>query len=215
MRMTRQRFLWAYAVFLLVALCCSGAFGGTIALRWDAVPGATGYRMHFGTEPGVYDGFQVSDDTVGTVDGLPNCVTYYLAAKAFNDDGESANFSNEIAGWPRPELDAVTCAEPLTPPWPGEPARTVACTLTGANFVAGVAVVGDVPSGLSIANVATVDCRTVTFDVTLTDVAEPGSYSPEVDNPDGVYGVGDGLLAVGARTLGIILNLTRDDTRPE
>ena len=41
-------------LFILAMLLAPLAHAGTISLAWDATPGATAYRIHYGTAPGVY-----------------------------------------------------------------------------------------------------------------------------------------------------------------
>ena len=73
----------------------------TAILSWDAPPGTvTGYRVYYGTAPGVYLQPKGSGIPTGNVlgwtisTGLNPGTLYYFAVTAYNDDGESA-YSNE------------------------------------------------------------------------------------------------------------------------
>lgn len=73
----------------------------TATLEWDAVPGATGYRLYYGTtrggpylqSPG--NGVEIGGATSYTVAGLVSRTRYYFVTTAYNSTSES-NFSNEV-----------------------------------------------------------------------------------------------------------------------
>lgn len=112
------------------------AAAGTISLRWDPAPGASGYRIHYGTQSGQYDRtLDVGLATEAVVSELADCTTHYLAVTAYNAHGESA-FSNEIAGWPRPRIAS-------TEPQVALDGRHVSLRLAGENFRAGAALALD------------------------------------------------------------------------
>lgn len=72
--------------------------GNTLTLQWDLAPGAAGYRIVLGTQPGNYIAGPV--DT-GNILQLPLNIagvtgTYYLAAEAYNAS-KTSEYSNEIA----------------------------------------------------------------------------------------------------------------------
>lgn len=104
---------------------------GEIQLRWDTVPGASGYRVYYGTVPGVYTrSLTVGPFGGAVVRGLADCTTWYLAVKAYNQSGESPAFSNEVSGWPRPAIASISPASAL------QGARFT-LELSGANYRAG------------------------------------------------------------------------------
>ena len=77
------------------AAVATPAMAVSIALAWDATPGASGYHVYYGTESGHYSPVPVTtSSTTTTISGLQDCTTYYLAVKAFNQAGVSADFSN-------------------------------------------------------------------------------------------------------------------------
>ncbi len=78
-----------------------------LTLSWDAVAGATGYIIHYGTEPveagEIYNRppLEAGDVTEYTVGELVNAVTYYFSVVAADGDGEfSASYSDEVSGVP-------------------------------------------------------------------------------------------------------------------
>ena len=96
-------------VSLLIACGGGGADGGggggstgpnSAVLEWDAVTGANGYRIYYGTVPGNYlqsvgQGVDVGNVTTFTVTGLSSATTYCFAATAYVSTNESF-FSNEV-----------------------------------------------------------------------------------------------------------------------
>jgi hypothetical protein len=111
----------------------SPLLAGAIRLEWDRVPGATGYRLYYGIATGEYtDSLDVGLRTRATLQGLSNCRTWYMALKPYNSVGESADYSNEVSGWPSPEVHVVA-------PTAVEQGSQVAVELVGANFQSGAA----------------------------------------------------------------------------
>ena len=86
----------------------TGNVAGSIDLRWDKVDEATGYRIYYdeGSDNPPYgptdDGNPASGSDVGDVDHVmigdlaPDTV-YHLAAKSYNDVGESENYSGQVS----------------------------------------------------------------------------------------------------------------------
>lgn len=181
---------------LLVGTFGSAA-GGNIEVGWDAVSGASGYRVYLGTQSGNYTAsIDVGPATQTSLSALADCKTYYVAVKAYNQAGESQSFSNEVTGWARPELSGVT--------------RTVAqgeqlvLDIAGANFESGAevrfdeAVIPDDVFGnplILVGPVSVVSCHKAQALLTV----EPSSASlqpmplgaldlpVEVVNPDGAW----------------------------
>src|SRR5262247_1122832 len=85
---------WVHRVLTLgmlgLAAAARPAVAGDINLQWDAVQGAAGYHVYYGTQSGVYDEFVSTNGTSTTIAGLQDCQTYYLAVKAYNGAGESS-----------------------------------------------------------------------------------------------------------------------------
>ena len=75
----------------------------TATLAWDAVthPSLAGYRVYYGTAPGVYlqsagQGLNVGNVTTYMVTGLASGRRYYFAAKAVSTSNSESAFSNEV-----------------------------------------------------------------------------------------------------------------------
>ncbi len=173
-------------------LLATAANAGRISIAWDPVtdPDLTGYRIHWGTSPGVYTQWQdVGPVTTSVLYGLADCTTYYVAVKARDAAGNlSASYSNEIHGYPRP---VVRAAVPTTL----EQGVRLSVVLTGANFMDGATVQFANP-GIS-ANSVTVDsCTQITVAVTVANGAAPGPTSLEVTNPDHVFGGSSAVFTV-------------------
>lgn len=168
------------------AILAASAQAGQIQIAWDAVAGATGYRVYYGTQSGTYTANVTTSGTSATVTGLQDCTNYYLAVKAFNAAGESATFSNELSGWARPEITSAT-------PGAAMQGSQVTVTVNGTNFQAGALVEIDNPR-LTLTGVRTVTCTQMQFVATLDPpapnvrAAQVGRWTVSVSNPDDVFG---------------------------
>jgi hypothetical protein len=114
-RVTRRLFL---AVLILIA-SSSAAFADAINLAWDPStdPTVTGYRISFGTQPGVYTttvdvGNRSSWRVTGLVDGL----RYYFVVRAYNYFGLISDPSNEVDGVAVGLLTITSTAYGQSPP---------------------------------------------------------------------------------------------------
>jgi PKD repeat protein len=98
--------LWRYRAYsqlarvlvLLVALFAvtEDSFAGQLKLAWDAVSGAAGYRLYYGTSSGNYSSnVDAQSQTSATVTGLTDGARYYFAVKAYNGTTTSS-FSGEV-----------------------------------------------------------------------------------------------------------------------
>lgn len=102
--------MWIGLGCMVMALCllffigASNANAAEATFSWtpNAEP-VDGYKIHYGTQPGVYD--MVADQgtpaitdgsMIGSVDGLVEGQTYYFAATAYNQYEESG-YSPEVA----------------------------------------------------------------------------------------------------------------------
>ena len=78
------------------------AANNTATLAWDAVTGASGYRIYYGTAPGTYfqsrgAGVDVGNVTTFTVTGLGSSTRYYFAVTAYDASNNESTYSNEIS----------------------------------------------------------------------------------------------------------------------
>ena len=170
----------------LMLLAATPLSAGTISLAWTPAAGASGYRVYYGASSGTYTQSQdVGASTEATV-ALADCTNWYVAVKAYNGAGESPAFSNEIAGWARPRVDAST---------PGARLQGSVFTLgiAGSNFRPGATVEIDNPN-VHFASVDVVDCDTIQLAATVEPTAsgvraaEVGTFTVSVTNPDDTFG---------------------------
>jgi hypothetical protein len=179
-----------------------------MSLRWDPVEDAAGYRLYYGTRSGVYTGsVVVTNGTYGVIDGLDDCREYFVAVKAYNGAGESAEFSNEISGWSKPEIDRID---------PGGAAQGARFTLNlrGGGFASSADLSWDaasIPSDLlgnpllRLENARVVSCSQIQLLATVEPSARGFRAMPvgdlllrfQVTNPDGFRASGSAVLQVG------------------
>jgi hypothetical protein len=205
--MQLQRFARA-TLSLVVGLLLAGSISaGTISLRWDSLGGATGYRVHYGTVAGAYTSVRdVGSATSTTLTNLANCANYYIAVKAYNSQGESTTFSNEVIGWSRPEITSTT-------PGTVKQGDRLTLNVNGANFQPGAALDYDLvglPTSLAgdplvrVENVGVVSCNQLQAQLVIEPTAaglramEVGSFSVNLDvtNADSVFGTSTAQLSV-------------------
>jgi hypothetical protein len=190
----------------LLGAAAAPAAAGNIDVGWNAVVGASGYRVYLGTQPGQYSAsIDVGPSTGASLSALADCTTYFLAVKAYNQSGESPSFSNELSGWARPELSgaALTLVQ----------GAQGVIEIAGANFAGGAAVTLDesvIPEDVSgnplmIAGPVSVSsCHRVEALVTVEPTVAGLQAMPlgeldlpiEIANPDGGYRSGAIALEV-------------------
>lgn len=81
-----------------------GSSGGTLSLAWDAdtEPDLAGYKLYYGTVPGVYDhSVDVHNVTTYTLNALTQGQTYYIVATAYDTSHNESGYSNEVSGTAR------------------------------------------------------------------------------------------------------------------
>ena len=86
----------------------------TIGLRWNPVDEATSYRVHYGTEPGVYTMVNNSSNAKEVLINL-ECVRYYIAVTAVDENRESP-YSREVSGYPFTAPNVPCGDDPLAAP---------------------------------------------------------------------------------------------------
>lgn len=181
--------LWAATVQPLQA--------GSMHLAWSPVAGASGYRLYYGTAPGQYENVvEVGHSAKAILTDLTDCERAYVAVKSYGPGGESGQFSNEISGWPRPEVWS------LSPSTIGQGSRVVV-SLRGTNFRLGARVkLLDAPTDahgralVRIESAATLSCHQIQAQLVVEPLAagqramkvSKVSFAVEVRNPDTVFG---------------------------
>lgn len=174
----------------LAVVLAAPAAAGVINLTWDPVSNATGYRVYYGSASGQYSRtFDAGNSTQAILTGLDDCSTWYVAVKAYNPAGESAQYSNEVTGWPRPELGAGA-------PTAAMQGESFTMSIPGANFQDGARI--DVTSNnprVLFQTERVISCRQIEVSVSV-DPAGPGlrpaavgtfDLDIVVTNPDQVY----------------------------
>jgi len=179
----------------------------TISVKWDAVPGATGYRIHYGTSSGQYTEIvDVGYTTRATIDDLETCDEYFVAVKAYNNSGQSNSYSGEVSGWARPE---ITEYGPVTVMQGSQ----IFLDIRGANFEQGVELnlladtwPVDITGNplIRIDEVNRINCRLIRAVITVEPTVaglramEIGDFplTFEVLNPDSVFGDAQGTLQI-------------------
>ena len=170
------------------ALVGASAMAGSIALSWDAAPGASGYYVYYGTASGHYNSVPVTtSSTTTTISGLQDCTTYYIAVKAFNQAGASANFSNELSGWSRPGITSATPSSAMQ-------GDQIVMDVMGSNFLPGAVVDLGNPHVI-LTSVRVLSCNQIQLIATVEPTAPAlraariGRLDLTVSNPDSVFGL--------------------------
>jgi hypothetical protein len=196
-RTTSRRRAAAYALVAMSVLIAGAALpasAGTVSIAWDPVndPDLAGYRIYYGTSPANYtQNVDVGNTTSHTVTGLANCQDWYFGIKAYDTAGnESVNYSNEVSGWPRPEVT-------LTSPSSAEQGRRLDVTVSGTNFRSGAGVDFGDPN-ITINSVTVNGCNSLVADITVGSAAAVGGKNVDVINPDNTFGTGVGVFNVDA-----------------
>lgn len=197
---------------------------GEINLRWQHVVGASGYRVYYGEAPQAYSGVvDVGPQNETRITDLEDCRPYYVAVKAYNAWGESEGFSNEVGGWPRPEVDAEA-------PLAMMQGSQLVLSIPGTNFQDGATVNFDssrLPADmhgdplLRLESVDVVSCREIQALATVEPMARGFRAMPigdlelsfEVTNPDSVFGSGPVPLAVALNPTRLDIDRSDSTTR--
>ena len=209
-----QRFLPRFAAIAgLAVLLAAGvpASAGTISLAWDPVAGATGYRVYYGTQSGVYTQSTQVSGSSANLGNLQDCTTWYVAVKAYNAVGESDQFSQEIAGWPRP---AITSATPSA----AKQGEQMVIEVTGTNYQNGALIEFDNPNVL-LTSTEVVSCGRMrvlaTVEPTAANVrpAQIGALTITIANPDDVFGEKSNAFQVVVNPSRFDVNASDNSTR--
>jgi hypothetical protein len=159
---------------------------GTVYLTWDRntrgteEPEVAGYRILFGTSPGVYDhSIDVGNTNSHLMrDLLEDSKTYYFVVKSYNIYGtQSTSFTNQVHAAVRgPKVASIE-------PDHGPVAGGTMVTVKGENFhKGGVRLrIGD----FQAMNVRVIDAKTL---IAVTHSQSPGIADVKVSNPDDLSG---------------------------
>ncbi len=168
----------------------------TISVAWDALndPQVSGYRVYYGPASGNYTLTQdVGLTPQAVLSGLSSCTDYYVSVKAVaSDDTESALFSNEVSGWPRPIVSTST-------PQSLQQGTTQDVTINGANFRAGVVVTTSNP-GVTVNGISIQGCNQLTANLSVASAAALGVFDLIVTDATGIVGTGVGVASVTSDT---------------
>lgn len=181
------------ALAFALALAALPASAGTMSIAWDPVSDSdlAGYRVYYGSSPGVYTQSTDVGNVTETTLNLADCQTWYVAVKAYDTAGnESDAYSNEVSGWPRPVVS-------VSNPNAAEAGSSLTLTVDGSNFQSGAAVLFS-NSGITVNSVTVVSCTRLQVAISIASNAPAGAGNIEVENPDQVFGTGVGLFTVQA-----------------
>jgi hypothetical protein len=191
--MAHLRSAWPRILCVGAALiaCAAPAVAGTVALRWDPVshPDLSGYRVYIGSTTGSYkNAVEVGTAPEIVLAELEDCTEHYFAVTALASGLESSLFSNEVSGWPRPEILGIT---------PTVLEREAATTLIidGVNFDPGARVQIDNPA-IAVEAVEVDSCDRLRVTVAVPATASLGRVRFDVVNTDEAFGEAAGLVTV-------------------
>lgn len=177
------------AVFLCTSVFAQEKNGDTMTITFDQLPDAAvvdSYLAYYGTESGVYDSsvsfapneLTCADDRCSIyIQGLASCTNNFVALKAVNIAGESPTYSNEVVGWPNPELFSVLTTSPGV------------VQVNGDNFSSGTTLYvngSDQPSDITVENCRTIALNTPTPLVSLVVRTPDGGENSFVILPPNV-----------------------------
>ena len=190
---------------LLVLFAATGwIYAGTMSIAWDPVSDSdlAGYKVYYGTAPGNYPLSKDVGNTTSTVlTGLDPCTRYYVAVKAYDTGGlESASYSNEIAGLPRPVLNTVT-------PSSGDQGAALTLTLGGESYDAG-ATVEFSGTGITVLATRRDSCSQLSVDIQIAAGAATGARDVTVLNADRSYGTKTGGFTVNTNAAPTVSSTT-------
>ena len=87
-----------HAALVLASLLVATPALASVVLAWDAVAGAAGYVLHYGSSPGSYTWrVDVGNGTTYTIGGLAEGATYYFAATAYDAARAESAYSNSVS----------------------------------------------------------------------------------------------------------------------
>src|SRR5262245_46662954 len=109
------------ALFLASAVAARAA---DVTLAWDvnSSPAIAGYRLYWGTAPGVYTGnADVGTNTSYVVTGLDSDTRYYFTVRSYSSGGTMSAPTKEVSGMP----PAIAQPKPAPNPQPAPSGQQV------------------------------------------------------------------------------------------
>lgn len=190
---------------LVVLFAATGLVqAGTMSIAWDPVSDSdlAGYKVYYGTAPGNYTlNRDVGNVTSTTLTGLDPCTRYYVAVKAYDTGGlESASYSNEVNGLPRPVVNTVNPAS-------GDQGASLTLTIGGESYDTG-ATVEFSGSGITVLAVRRDSCAQLSVDIQIGASAATGARDVTVMNPDRSYGTKSAGFTVNANNAPTVQSTT-------
>lgn len=185
------------------SLASTAATAGTMGVAWDTVAGAAGYKVYYGTSSGSYTQFkdvpgQATNTT--TLTGLDACTRYFVAVKAYDASSlESASYSNEVAGLPRPVVSG-------TNPVSGEQGQSLTVIVTGESFDTGAT--ATFGAGITVTATRRDSCTQLSVDIQIASNATAGARTVEVMNPDRSFGALANAFTVNANVAPTVSSAT-------
>ena len=177
------------ATIATIATIAAPGLAGEINLAWDPTPGASGYKVYYGTASGTYTAPGSPVTVYGNstkISGLLDCRSYFVAVKAFNAAGDSPDFSNELSGWSRPSIASATPSTAMQ-------GDQIVMDIQGSNFDGGASVDLGNPR-IMVSSLAVLSCSHIQLMATIEPTAagirpaQIGSLDVTVENPDSVFG---------------------------
>lgn len=135
-RQSRWSPINAFVLVLAFFMVSGHSLAGQVALAWDAVANATGYKVHYGQSSRSYSStIDASNQLNYTVPALTDGARYYFAVTAYGPAGTTeSSYSNEVT---TALPDATPVASFTASPTSGSAPLTVTLTDTSTGSLAG------------------------------------------------------------------------------
>ena len=83
---------------LILGVSVGSAEAASATLAWNAAPGVSGYKVHYGTASRTYTGsLNAGKATSYTVSNLTTGTKYYFAVTSYDSTGIESDYSNEVS----------------------------------------------------------------------------------------------------------------------
>jgi len=166
----RAAFLSWIILILILAHFTTLAHAAEVSLSWDpnAEPDLAGYKIYYGVQTGNYDqSVDVGNQTTYTLAGLEENQTIYLAATAYDANGNESDYSKEVT------FKAIN-QPPTADAGPDQIVKEGASvSLSGANSTD--------PEGRALSYVWVQTSGPISVDISNPTSAQPSFTAPDVD----------------------------------